>query len=160
MRALDACGLDFRSDKLWMQYIEWEISVNDLQRASQVYDILLGTPTMDYLQNFKSYKDFVERYEPDQILNPQEYESISDRVYDKVNNDLNGGPMFFMEEYEEDIPEEEETEDGSSKRHISRRKHVEVALIEFRKEIVDRREKLHKSNEDAVNARIGFEHEV
>lgn len=49
MRALDACGLDFRSDKLWIQYIEWEISVSDFMRASQVFDILLGTPTSKFL---------------------------------------------------------------------------------------------------------------
>lgn len=68
MRALDACGLDFRSDKLWREYIDWEISVNDYIRASQVFDILLGTPTMGYQSHFDSYKQFVERFEPDQVL--------------------------------------------------------------------------------------------
>lgn len=71
MRALDACGLDFRSDKLWAQYIDWEISVGDYMRAGQVFDILLGTPTMNYIDHFDRYKEFVRQYEPDQILSSQ-----------------------------------------------------------------------------------------
>lgn len=160
MRALDASGLDFRSDKLWTQYIDWEISVNDIMRASQVYDILLATPTMEHSAHFERYKQFVERFEPDQILNPQEYESISDLVYDKIKHDLDGGPMFFWDEYEQDIPDEEVREDGLMKRLVRRRKHVDTALTEFRHEILRRRRKLHRSNEEAVNERLKFENGV
>jgi pre-mRNA-processing factor 39 len=160
MRALDAAGLDFRSDKLWTQYIDWEISIGDYLRASQVYDILLGTPTMGYLSHFERYRQFIESYEPDKILSDQEYESISDRVYEKVKHDLDGQPMFFTEEYEEEIPENEMQEDGRTKRLISRRRHAEVALIEFRSEILLRRTKLHHANELAVNARLKFENGV
>ncbi|KAI6189974.1 hypothetical protein M3Y97_00066500 [Aphelenchoides bicaudatus] len=157
MRALDSCGLDFRSDKLWTQYIEYEISVGDYMRASQVYDILLGTPTMNYVEHFERYKQFVASYEPDQILNQQEYDSIYDKVYDQVRNDLDGGPAFYLEEYEEDIPDDEQMDDGVTKRAVSRRKHVDVALNEFRREIISRRTKLHKSNDAAVGARLNFE---
>jgi hypothetical protein len=68
--------------------------------------------------------------------------------------------MFFMEEYEEDIPDDEQTLDGVTKRVISRRKHVEVALNGIRAEILDRRDKLHQSNEIAVSARLKFENGV
>lgn len=68
--------------------------------------------------------------------------------------------MFFMEEYQESIPDEEQTEDEITKRTLSRRKHVEVALNEFRREILDRRTKLHRSNETAVEARLKFENGI
>lgn len=68
--------------------------------------------------------------------------------------------MYFLEEYDEEIPDDEQMDDGVTKRSVSRRKHIDVALTEFRHEILDRRTKLHKSNETAVNARLKFENGV
>ncbi|KAI6186544.1 hypothetical protein M3Y98_00144200 [Aphelenchoides besseyi] len=155
-RALDACGLDFRSDPLWIQYTDWEISIKEYQQASQIFDLLLGTPTLGYQQQFERYKNnFVMIYEPDQILSPTEYESISEKIHDKL--DLNGSPMFYIEEYEEPISEDEQTDDKKTKRLVSRRRHVDVVLEKFRSEIIDRRLKLFRKNELAVSARLKFE---
>lgn len=93
-------------------------------------------------------------------MNPQEYESISDDVYRTVKDDLDGSPLFFEEVFEEDIPDDEQLDDGVTKRVIKQRKHIEVALNEFRREIIDRRKKLHRSNEAAVEARLKFENGV
>lgn len=55
MRSLKACGLEFRSDRLWEEYIEWEIQNNEVDKASTLFDILLMTPTINYQKNFEKY---------------------------------------------------------------------------------------------------------
>lgn len=66
-RALNACGLEFRSDKvckintiiqvnvylinfnqLWEGYIRWELEQKDLLKVMDIYDRLLATPTQGY----------------------------------------------------------------------------------------------------------------
>lgn len=51
-RALEACGLEFRSDKLWEAYIKWETDNKRLQHVFHIYDRLLGTPTQGYNGHF------------------------------------------------------------------------------------------------------------
>lgn len=53
MRALEACGLEFRSDKVWEEYIEWEIQNGELEKASVLYDVMIMTPTIGYAQHFE-----------------------------------------------------------------------------------------------------------
>lgn len=51
-RALTACGLEFRSDKLWEAYVRWETENKDLKRVVGIYDRLLATPTQGYNTHF------------------------------------------------------------------------------------------------------------
>lgn len=48
MRALDACGLEFRSDKVWQAFINWETENGNVQNVVGIYDRLLTTPTQGY----------------------------------------------------------------------------------------------------------------
>jgi hypothetical protein len=60
------------------------------------------------------YKSFVSAYEPNQILSKEEYDEITDIVYDRVKDQLDGQPMFFIEEYEQSVtapPGEQEGND-------------------------------------------------
>lgn len=51
-RALAACGLEFRSDRLWDSYIKWETEGKRLQKVTAIYDKLLATPTQGYTTHF------------------------------------------------------------------------------------------------------------
>lgn len=51
-RAIDACGLEFRSDKLWEAYIKWETEGKRLGKVIGIYDRLLATPTQGYNGHF------------------------------------------------------------------------------------------------------------
>lgn len=51
-RALAACGLEFRSDRLWDGYIKWETEGKRLQNVTSIYDRLLATPTQGYTTHF------------------------------------------------------------------------------------------------------------
>jgi len=51
-RAVKACGLEFRSDKLWDAYIRWENESKRYHRVVQIYDRLLAIPTQGYNGHF------------------------------------------------------------------------------------------------------------
>lgn len=51
-RAISACGLEFRSDKLWEAYIKWENDNKQIQHVVNIYDRLLATPTQGYSGHF------------------------------------------------------------------------------------------------------------
>lgn len=51
-RALTACGLEFRSDRLWDGFIKWETEGKRLQNVTRLYDRLLATPTQAYTSHF------------------------------------------------------------------------------------------------------------
>ena len=48
-----AAGEEFRSDKLWEAYIEWEKSQGQLGRVTKLYDQVLTIPTQHYSQHFE-----------------------------------------------------------------------------------------------------------
>lgn len=54
-RALTACGLEFRSDRLWDVYIKWETEAKRYQNVTGLYDRLLATPTQGYTNHFDKY---------------------------------------------------------------------------------------------------------
>lgn len=51
-RAVDACGLEFRSDKLWDAYLKWENEGKRYQNVVKIYDRLLTIPTQGYSGHF------------------------------------------------------------------------------------------------------------
>lgn len=54
-RALQSCGGDYRSAKIWDSFIDWEMSSGRLRRVMDIYDQLLAIPTQQLLQHFEKY---------------------------------------------------------------------------------------------------------
>lgn len=52
-RAIEAAGLEFRSDKLWEHYISWTTNLGHLNATTKIYDRLLQTTTQMYYQNWE-----------------------------------------------------------------------------------------------------------
>ena len=52
-RAVSSAGEEFRADKLWDAYIEWEKSQGQLQRVTALYDRVFMVPTQNYSQHFE-----------------------------------------------------------------------------------------------------------
>ncbi|MGH0179081.1 UNVERIFIED_CONTAM: hypothetical protein FKN15_078544 [Acipenser sinensis] len=50
--AVAAAGWDFRSDRLWEMYADWERDQGDPRAATAVYDRVLSVPTQLYNQHF------------------------------------------------------------------------------------------------------------
>nr|XP_047912745.1 pre-mRNA-processing factor 39-like [Anser cygnoides] len=51
--AVAAAGMDFRSDKLWELYVEWERERGDLRAVTAIYDRVLSMPTQLYSHHWE-----------------------------------------------------------------------------------------------------------
>ncbi|BFF92397.1 pre-mRNA-processing factor 39 [Drosophila madeirensis] len=60
-RAVKACGLEFRSDKLWDAFVRWESDSKRYQRVIQIYDRLLAIPTQGYNAHFDNFQDVINQ---------------------------------------------------------------------------------------------------
>ncbi|XP_045453200.1 pre-mRNA-processing factor 39 [Melitaea cinxia] len=58
-RAIEACGLEFRSDRLWESYIKWEAENGSALQVTNIYDRLLATPTLGYTSHFDNFQEHV-----------------------------------------------------------------------------------------------------
>ncbi|VVD01542.1 unnamed protein product, partial [Leptidea sinapis] len=58
-RAVEACGLEFRSDRLWESYIKWEAENSSALNVTNIYDRLLATPTLGYTSHFDNFQEHV-----------------------------------------------------------------------------------------------------
>lgn len=45
--------MDFRSDKLWEIYLDWEREQGDLKAMTAIYDRVLNTPTQLYSHHWE-----------------------------------------------------------------------------------------------------------
>lgn len=51
--AVLAAGTDFRSDRLWESFVNWETEQQKLANVTAIYDRILGIPTQLYSQHFQ-----------------------------------------------------------------------------------------------------------
>uniref|UniRef100_A0A1B0D734 Suppressor of forked domain-containing protein n=1 Tax=Phlebotomus papatasi TaxID=29031 RepID=A0A1B0D734_PHLPP len=79
-RALAACGLEFRSDKLWEAYIKWETEGKRIGNVAGIYDRLLGTPTQGYNGHFDSFSEIVSNNAPQIVLSVEEFLRVRGEV--------------------------------------------------------------------------------
>ena len=52
-RAVETAGADFRSDRLWDMYIQWEKDQKEIGNVTLLYDKLLAIPTQLYSHHFE-----------------------------------------------------------------------------------------------------------
>jgi len=72
-RSLNLCGLDYHSDKLWHDYISWEVERNELFNAVEIFYRLIRIPTVNYIKNFFKFQEFIFQNLPEQYLSFTEY---------------------------------------------------------------------------------------
>lgn len=51
--AVAAAGTDFRSDRLWEAFVNWETEQGKLGNVTAIYDRILCIPTQLYSQHFQ-----------------------------------------------------------------------------------------------------------
>ncbi|MFH4983177.1 hypothetical protein AB6A40_009886 [Gnathostoma spinigerum] len=160
-RALEACGLEFRSDKLWEEYISWELNNNEPNRVGLLYDQLLSIPTLMYSNHFGRYQAFVNSNEPDQVVNQEEYNEILKKAQEDLKK-AQPTELYIEEEFIDESPPDCIPENGEEppRKVIFRRKHSEDALRIMRQEIIERRRKKHVANEREVSRRWPFEENI
>ncbi|XP_061402957.1 pre-mRNA-processing factor 39 [Musca vetustissima] len=75
-RAIQACGLEFRSDKLWDAYLKWENEAKRYKHMVGIYDRLLAIPTQGYSGHFDNFQDLIIQHSLTSTIKPEEIVKI------------------------------------------------------------------------------------
>ncbi|XP_064185347.1 pre-mRNA-processing factor 39-like [Anguilla rostrata] len=71
--AVLAAGTDFRSDRLWEAYINWETEMENLANVTAIYDRVLTIPTQLYNHHFQRFREHVQNNLPKHFLSLEEF---------------------------------------------------------------------------------------
>ncbi|XP_013170779.1 PREDICTED: pre-mRNA-processing factor 39 isoform X1 [Papilio xuthus] len=137
-RAIEACGLEFRSDRLWESYIKWEAENGTALNVTGIYDRLLATPTLGYTSHFDNFQEHVMS-EPVGGVVPRG-ELV--RLRSEVRETAGAQPQLDLP------PGEDEPQD-----HIASEEEAQA----IKERIIAARRKVHKTTGEEVAARWAFE---
>ncbi|XP_025406433.1 pre-mRNA-processing factor 39-like [Sipha flava] len=144
-KGLETCGLEYRSDRLWDHYIKWEIDQNKLLNAFNIYNRLLATQTLGYLQHFDNFKEFVNKNAPDKFLSVKEYLELRQKVAEGLR--MSGSDELLTDDSAP--PGEEENT------FLSDVSEKELSLL--KETIVEMKYKIHKETSKEILKRQAFE---
>lgn len=157
-RAVEACGLELRSDKMWDAYINWENSNKQLQRVTVVYDRLLATPVAKYMQHWTRFQDHVKKHSSAEVIPAEEFLAHRRSLRTSVTEGATSETADPDAEVDEAPPGVEDDGDAPGDTTISA---PTVANEEENKSIqqliISAREKVHQSTSDEVKQRWSFE---
>ncbi|XP_056619960.1 pre-mRNA-processing factor 39 isoform X1 [Triplophysa dalaica] len=140
--AVLACGTDFRSDRLWEAYINWETEQNKLANVTAVYDRILCIPTQLYSQHFQKFKEHVQDNNPKYFLSEEEFVQLRVELANANRPDGDDAPGEELPPGVEDLPD-------PAKR---------VTEIEnMRHKVTETRQEIFNHNEHEVSKRWAFE---
>ncbi|KAF7650998.1 hypothetical protein LDENG_00117130 [Lucifuga dentata] len=146
--AVLAAGTDFRSDRLWESYINWETEQQKLANVTAVYDRILGIPTQLYSQHFQRFKEHVQNNNPKHFLSEEEFVQLRVEL-SKANLAAMVGEDDEKPVAEEELPPGTEDLTDPAKR---------VTEIEnMRHKVIEARQEVFNLNEHEVSKRWAFE---
>ncbi|XP_053823948.1 pre-mRNA-processing factor 39-like [Vidua chalybeata] len=143
--ALAAAGMDFRSDKLWESYVEWERERGDLRAVTAIYDRLLSMPTQLYSHHWERFKEHVLQHPPGAILSPEELLWLRSKLgsgSEPAPKPPEGPEAPPGEEAPPGAPPEAQEEPDQEK---------------IRELVISMRQQIHAQNEAEVSKRWNFE---
>ncbi|XP_035278924.1 pre-mRNA-processing factor 39-like isoform X1 [Anguilla anguilla] len=141
--AVLAAGTDFRSDRLWESYINWEAELGNLALVTAIYDRILGIPTQLYSHHFQRFREHVQNNLPKQFLSEEEFLQLRAEL-------ANAGGLSGEEATPtDDLPSGTEDLADPAKR---------VTEIEnMRHRVIEARQEVFNHNEHEVSKRWTFE---
>ncbi|KAM9294156.1 pre-mRNA-processing factor 39 [Gastrophryne carolinensis] len=71
--AIMSAGLDFRSDKLWEMYINYETEQGNVSGVTSIYSRLLSIPTQLYSTHFQRFKEHIQGHLPRDFLTEEKF---------------------------------------------------------------------------------------
>ncbi|XP_053576082.1 uncharacterized protein LOC128665868 isoform X2 [Bombina bombina] len=134
-------GMEYRSDKLWNMYIDWETEQKNFKDLIAIYDQIFRTPTQLYRQHLDRFKQFITLHCPKDFLSIEEFKWVRSSIVSEENDQIAA----------EDSP----SDDMES---------MDPLTDEERKKIQDQiftiREQLFLQNETEVKKRYNFEEKI
>lgn len=164
-KAIGAAGQEFRADKLWEAYIEWEKSRGNLKHVTALYDRLLNVPTQQYSKHFEKFKEHINSNAPADVLDTEELLKLRAEVGAAppgVDSDaavINIAPDVAPPGIED---ESEETEPGApgEEAAVTVKKTDDVESTAIREKVIAARTIIFTANEDEVRKRWSFEEAI
>ncbi|XP_028677542.1 pre-mRNA-processing factor 39 [Erpetoichthys calabaricus] len=141
--AVLAAGTDFRSDRLWESYINWETELANLREVTNIYDRILGIPTQLYSHHFQRFREHVQNNLPKQFLSVEEFIKLR-RELASVNGHGEIGAKL-----ENDIPPGIEDIADPAK--------LVTEIENMRHRVLEMRQEVFNHNEHEVSKRWTFE---
>ncbi|XP_026743147.1 pre-mRNA-processing factor 39 isoform X2 [Trichoplusia ni] len=137
-RAIEACGLEFRSDRLWESYIKWEAENGSALNVTNIYDRLLATPTLGYTSHFDNFQEHVMSEPVAGVVSRAELVRLRGEVRDAAG----AAPQLDLP------PGEDEPLD-----HVASEEEAQA----IKERVIAARRKVHKTTGEQVAARWTFE---
>nr|XP_020459448.1 pre-mRNA-processing factor 39 isoform X2 [Monopterus albus] len=146
--AVLAAGTDFRSDRLWESFINWETEQQKLANVTTIYDRILGIPTQLYSQHFQRFKDHVQNNHPKHFLSEEEFVPL--------RLELSKASLAAMVGDDEETPvAEEELPPGTEDLPDPAKRVTEIENM--RHKVIEVRQEMFNHNEHEVSKRWAFE---
>ncbi|XP_076612559.1 pre-mRNA-processing factor 39 isoform X1 [Chaetodon auriga] len=146
--AVVAAGTDFRSDRLWESFVNWETEQQKLANVTAIYDRILGIPTQLYSQHFQSFKDHVQSNNPKHFLSEEEFVQL--------RLELSKASLVAMVcEGEETPVAQEELPPGTEDLSDPAKRVTEIENM--RHKVIEARQEVFNHNEQEVSKRWAFE---
>nr|XP_046229484.1 pre-mRNA-processing factor 39 [Scatophagus argus] len=146
--AVLAAGTDFRSDRLWESYINWETEQQKLANVTAIYDRILGIPTQLYSQHFQRFKDHVQSNNPKHFLSEEEFVQL--------RLELSKSSLAAMVGEGEETPvAQEELPPGTEDLSDPAKRVTEIENM--RHKVIEGRQEMFNHNEHEVSKRWAFE---
>ncbi len=148
-RAIEGCGRDWRSDKLWDHFVKWEtqiekdkeVGTKNFHRVLALYDRILDNPTQGLAHQFDMFKDFVKEHEPKDIMEVNSFLSLRKEA-------LKSAKKSDDDTESKDAPGEENDEAPVAS---------EEEIMAMREKIIFARKKAYKETEEKVQLRWKYE---
>ncbi|KAK6297636.1 hypothetical protein J4Q44_G00322190 [Coregonus suidteri] len=148
--AVLAAGTDFRSDRLWEAYINWETEQEKLANVTAIYDRILGIPTQLYSQHLQRFKEHVQNNNPKHFLSEEEFVQL------RVELAKANVAAAANEEGEEATPTESEELPAGTEDLPDPAKRV-TEIENMRHKVIESRQEVFNQNEQEVSKRWAFE---
>ncbi|CAD5111413.1 DgyrCDS722 [Dimorphilus gyrociliatus] len=75
-RALEVCGMEFKSDRLWQMALDWESQKRNSHNVFALYEKLITIPTQSYSNHYTSITEIVQSTDPLEILEAEELRKL------------------------------------------------------------------------------------
>ncbi|XP_039980788.1 pre-mRNA-processing factor 39 isoform X1 [Xiphias gladius] len=143
-----AAGTDFRSDRLWESFINWETEQQKLANVTAIFDRILGIPTQLYSQHFQRFKDHVQNNNPKHFLSEEEFVQL--------RLELSKASLVAMVGNDEETPAAQEELPPGTEDLADPAKRV-TEIENMRHKVIEVRQEVFNHNEHEVSKRWAFE---
>ncbi|KAF2358087.1 Tetratricopeptide-like helical domain [Trinorchestia longiramus] len=160
-RAVEACGVEFRSDKMWDAYITWESNNKRWLRVTAIYDRLLSTPASKYISHWTKFQDHVRKHPANEVVSAEEYRTLkrglrvtADKPAEAGDSDITADDADAPPGVEDDGTTLGDVDENTISTEPPANEEENRNLQQL---IIKAREEMHEKNSEEVKKRYSYE---